>query len=71
MVPWMEIARFKRCRANIPLLRVMPLWPVAGSTTAMSLIVPFSCMPAGSFNVTNICRPMNWAAMMNYGSVPG
>lgn len=27
-------------------------------------------MPAGSFNVTNICRPINWAAMMNYGSVP-
>lgn len=37
---------------------------------AMSLMVPFSCMPAGSFNVTSMCRPINWPAMMNYGWVP-
>lgn len=46
----------------------MPLWPDAGSAIVISLMVPFSCIPTGSLNVTNMCRPINWLAMMNRGS---
>lgn len=42
-----------------------------GSAIVMSLMVPFSCIPAGSLNVTSICRPINWFAMMGYGSLAG
>lgn len=46
---------------------MMPFWPDVGSVMLMSLMVPFSFIPTGSFNVTKKFRPMNSLAMVGYG----
>lgn len=69
MVPYAAVGVSANAQTrDSPLLRMMPLWPDAGSAIVISLMVPFSCIPTGSLNVTNICRPINWLAMVTRGS---
>lgn len=50
--------------AAIPLLRVMARCPDSPADMEMSLIVPLSCIPEGSFRVTTMWRPINSLAMV-------